>query len=159
MVREAWQEANQYVKDGGKESNSDYPGRKWAATLWQYHLEHPGAAASAEAAAEALHFLAHAEQISELANKADSLAPSDAIWKRVIGVLREAAERTKGYDYLIEKSKLLLEKSPDRDVKMHAQFALAHGFWKKGELGQARDAFQKVVAEYPNTQLARGAQG
>ena len=158
-IREAWQEADQYVKAGGKESDANYPGRKWAVTLWQYRQEHPGTAASLHATAEALHFLAHAEQIGELIGKADSLAPDDAAWKRIIGVLREAAERNKDYGYLISKSKFLLEKSPDRDVKMRAQFALAQGFWKKGETEQARVAFQKVVADYPNTPLAREAEG
>jgi tetratricopeptide (TPR) repeat protein len=158
-IREAWQEADQYVKAGGKESDQNYPGRKWAATLWQYRQQHPGAAASAHATAEALHFLVHAEQIGEMTGKADSLAPDDAAWKRIIGILREAAERKKDYDYLITRSKFLLEKSPDREVKMRAQFALAHGFWKKGETEQARIAFQKVVADYPNTPLAREAEG
>ena len=158
-IREAWQEADQFVRAGGKESDPNYPGRKWAATLWQYRQQHPGAAASAQAAAEALHFLVHAEQIGEMTGKADSLAPDDAAWKRIIGVLREAAEKNKDYDYLIEKSKFLLEKSPDREVKMRAQFALAQGLWKKGETEAARTAFQKVVAEYPNTQLAGEAEG
>jgi hypothetical protein len=45
-IREAWQEAERYVRAGGKESDPNYPGRKWAATLWQYrqqHLHAPGA--------------------------------------------------------------------------------------------------------------------
>jgi TolA-binding protein len=158
-IREAWQEADQYVKTGGKENDANYPGRKWAATLWQYRRQHPGTAATVHATAEALHFLVHAEQIGELIGKADSLAPDDAAWKRVIGVLREAADKKKDYDYLIAKSKFLLERSPDRDVKMRAQFTLAQGFWKKGETEQARAAFEKVVADYPNTPLAREAEG
>jgi hypothetical protein len=158
-IREAWQEADQFVRAGGKESDPNYPGRKWAATLWQYRQQHPGAAASAQAAAEALHFLVHAEQIGEMTVKADSLAPDDAAWKRIISVLREAAEKNKDYDYLIEKSKFLLEKSPDREVRMRAQFGLAQGLWKKGEIETSRIAFQKVVAEYPNTPLAREAEG
>src|SRR5215813_12564753 len=60
-IREAWQEADQYVKAGGKESDPNYPGRKWAATLWQYRQQHPGAGSSAQATAEALDFLVHAE--------------------------------------------------------------------------------------------------
>src|SRR5262245_37737309 len=158
-VREAWQEADQYVKAGGKESDANYPGRKWAATLWQYRQEHPGTPASTHATAEALHFLAHAELIGELIGKADSLAPDDGAWKRIIGVLRETAEKNKEYDYLITKSKFLLEKSTEREVKMRAQFALAHGLWKKGEVEAARIAFQKVITEYPNTSLAREADG
>ena len=158
-IREAWQESDQYVKAGGKESDVNYPGRKWAAALWQYRQQHPGTAASAQATAEALHFLLHAEQAGEMTGKADSLAPDDAAWKRAIGVLREAAEKKTDYEYLIAKSKFLLEKSPDREVKMRAQFALAQGLWKKGEIAAARTAFQKVVAEYPNTPLAREAEG
>jgi arsenite methyltransferase len=158
-IRESWQEADRYVKAGGKEGDANYPGRKSAATLWQYRQQHPGTAASAQATAEALHFLVHAELVGELIGKADSLAPDDAAWKMVIGVLREAAEKKKDYDYLIAKSKFLLEKSPDREVKMRAQSALAQGLWKKGEIEAARTAFQKVVSEYPNTQLAREAEG
>src|SRR5262249_33249104 len=109
--------------------------------------------------AEALHFLAHAEQTNELASKADLLGPNDDVWKRVIGVLSEAADRKKDYDYLIAKAKFLLEKSSDREVKMRAQSALAQGFWKKGEIEQARSAFQKVLADYPDTPLAREATG
>jgi hypothetical protein len=94
-----------------------------------------------------------------MTGKADSLAPDDTSWKRIIGVLREAAERNKDYDYLIAKSKFLLEKTPDREVKMRAQFALAQGLWKKGETESSRAAFQKVVVEYPNTPLAKEAEG
>ncbi len=159
LIRQGWQEADQYVKSGGKESDPNYPGRKSAATLWQYRKQNPGTADSAQATAEALHFLVHADLISEMISKADSLKPDDAAWKRIIGVLREAADKKKDYDYLIAKSKLLLEKSPDKEVKMRAQFALAHGFWKKGETEQARTAFQKVIADYPDTQFAREAEG
>ncbi len=158
-IREAWQEADQYVKAGGKESDADYPGRKWAATLWQYRQQNPGADSSARSTAEALHFLLHAGQIDEMIGKADALPPDDAAWKRIIGVLREAAEKRKDYDYLIAKSKFLLEKSSDRDVKVRAQSSLAHGHWKKGETEAARVAFKKVIADYPNTQLAREAEG
>jgi hypothetical protein len=159
IVREAWQEADQYLKAGGKENDANYPGRKWAATLWQYRQEHPGGPASVYATGEALHFLAHAEQTNELAGKVESLALDDAVWERTISVLREAADRKKDYDYLIVKTKFLLEKSSDRKVKMQAQSALAQGLWKKGETEQARTAFQKVMADYPDTPLAREAEG
>lgn len=156
-IREAWQEADQYLKSGGKENEVNYPGRKWSSILWQYHQQHPGTAAAAHAAAEALHFLVHAGQTGELIDKADSLAPDAAAWKRVIGVLREAADKRKDYDYLIARSKFLLDRSPDREVKMRAQLALAQGLWKKGEPEAARAAFQKVVADYPDTPPAREA--
>ncbi len=119
----------------------------------------PRRCGSTASSVEALHFLVHAEQTGDLVGLADSLAPDDAAWKRVIGVLREAADRKKDYEYLMTKSKFLLERSPDRDVKMQAQFALAGGFWKKGETERARAAFQKVIADYPNTPLAREAEG
>jgi len=159
LVKQGWQEAEEFVKSGGKEGDANYPGRKWAATLWEYRGQHPGTAASAHASAEALHFLVHADQIGEMISKADSLKPDDAAWKRVIGVLREAADKKKDYDYLIAKSGFLLEKSSDKEVRMRAQFALAQGFWKKGETERARAAFRKVVADFPNTPLAREAEG
>lgn len=159
LVKQGWQEADEFVKAGGKESDTNYPGRKWAATLWEYRAQHPGAAASAQATAEALHFLVHADQIGEMISKADSLKPDDAAWKRIIGVLREAADKKKDYDYVIAKSEFLLEKSLDKEVRMRAQFALAQGLWKKGKTELARAAFHKVVADFPNTPLAREAEG
>jgi hypothetical protein len=159
LVKQGWQEADEFVKAGGKESDANYPGKKWAATFWEYRTQHPGTAASAHATAEALHFLVHADQLGELRDKTDSLKPDDAAWQRIIGVLREAADKKKDYDYLIAKSGFLLEKSTDKEVRMRAQFALAQGFWKKGDADRAKMAFQKVVADYPNTPFAREADG
>lgn len=159
LIRQAWQEADQFVKSGKKESDADYPGRKWAAVLWQYRQEHPGAPAAAQARAEALHLLVHADQISEVIAKADSLKPDDAAWKRVLSVLLEAANKKKDYDYLIGKLQFLLQHSPDREVKVRAQFTLGQAYWKKGENEPARTAFQKVIADYPNTAHAKEAEG
>ncbi len=159
LVKQGWQEADEFVKAGGKESDANYPGRKWAATLWEYRALHAGTPASAHATAETLHFLVHADQIPEMITKADSLKPDDAAWKRIVGVLREAADKKKDYDYLIAKSGFLLEKSTDKDVRMRAQSALAHGYWRKGEIEPARAAFRKVVTDFPNTPLAREAEG
>jgi arsenite methyltransferase len=158
-IREAWQEADRYVKAGGKESDATYPGRKWAATLWQYRQQHSGTTASAHATTEALHFLVHSGQIGEMVRKTDSLTLDDSAWKRIIDVLRESAERNKDYDYLIAKTRFLLEKAPDTEVKMRAQFAFGQGLWKRGDTEKSRAAFQKIVAEYPNTRLAREAEG
>src|SRR5262245_15994732 len=73
VTKEAWQEAERYVKEGGKETDVKYPGRNSAALLWRYREQHPGTAASARATADALNFLVHAGQTGEVINKADSL--------------------------------------------------------------------------------------
>src|SRR2546421_11821082 len=91
MIRQAWQESEQFTKAGGKASEAHHPFRKWAATLWQYRGEHPGTQATARATSEALHLLIHVENISEMEAKADTLKPDDAAWKYAINVLMEAA--------------------------------------------------------------------
>jgi len=53
LTQDAWAEADRFLKDGKRESDADYPGRKWAATLWQYRAENPGTPAAAHATGEA----------------------------------------------------------------------------------------------------------
>jgi len=78
MIRQAWQESEQFTKSDGKASDTTHPNRKWAATLWQYRGEHAGTPATARATGEALHLLVHADQIGEMQAKADTLKPDDA---------------------------------------------------------------------------------
>jgi arsenite methyltransferase len=159
IIKQGWQEIDQFLKAGGKEGDADYPGRKLAATLWEYRAQNPGTAASTHATAEAFHFLIHAGQYGEFIAKADLLNPDDAAWKSVIHMLLESAQRQKEYDYLIAKSGFMLEKSSDKDVRMNAQFNIAQGLWKKGKTESARGAFRRVIADFPDTQLARESEG
>jgi peroxiredoxin len=159
MLRQAHSEAEQYNQSGGKTSDANHPNRKWAATLWKYREEHPGTEAAARAAAEALHLLIHADQISEMEAKADTLKPDDAVWKHAISFLLEAAEHKKDYAYLISKTQALLKQAVDPEVKLRARFTLAQAYWKKGETTQARAAFQTVIAEHPNSPQAKQAEG
>ncbi len=159
LSRQAWQESDQFVKAGNKASDAAYPGRKWAATLWEYREQHPGTPAAAHATGEALHLLVHAELYTELAAKTDALKPDDGAWKRVLGVLMEAANQKKDYDYALAKAAWLLQHAQDKDVKQRAQYTVGDAHWKKGATDQAKVAFQKVIADYPNTPLAREAEG
>ncbi|MGH9939032.1 MAG: tetratricopeptide repeat protein [Blastocatellia bacterium] len=158
LSRQAWQESDQFVKAGNKAGDAAYPGRKWAATLWEYREQHPGTPAAAHATGEALHLLVHAELYTELAAKADALKPDDGAWKRVLGVLMEAANHKKEYDYALNKATYLLQSAPDKDVKRQAQYTVGEALWKKGATDQAVTAFRKVIADYPNTSLARQAE-
>lgn len=159
LTQDAWAEANQFLKDGKKESDAAYPGRKWAATLWQYRIEHPDTPAAAHATGEALHFLAHAGLPDELAAKADSLKADDPAWRRVAGVLMESAERGKDYGYAIRKLAWLADNTVDSKTQAQARFSLGQAYWKKGDNDLAKTAFRKVVADHPASALAKEAEG
>ncbi len=159
MSRQAWQASEQFTKSGGKASDANHPNRKSAATLWQYRGEHPGTPAAARATSEALHLLIHADQISEVQAKADTLKLDDAVWKQVIPVLMEAAESKSDYAYFISKAQALLPRTADPEIKLRARFMLAQAYWKKGDTEQAKAAFQTVIAEHPNTPQAAQAEG
>lgn len=155
--KQAWQEAEQFNQAGHKDTDPNYPGRKWAATFWQYRQEHPGTAAAARATQEALHFLVHAGLFAEFEAKADALKPADAAWKELIGTLHEAAERKKDSSYFLNKAHWLYQQSPDKEVKVRARFMLAQAHWHKGETDQAKAGFQAVIAEFPGTPQAKRA--
>jgi outer membrane protein assembly factor BamD (BamD/ComL family) len=53
----------------------------------------------------------------------------------------------------------LLEHSTDKEVKVRAQFDLAQAYWKREEADRAKAAFQRVIAEYPDTPYAKDAEG
>ena len=159
MIRQAWQEAEQSTKAGVKASEANHPFRKWSATFWQYRGSHPGTQAAARATSEALHLLIHAENISEMEAKADTLKPDDAAWKYAINVLMEAAGNKNNYVYLISKTQMLLERSPDPEIKLRARFTLGQAYWKNGNTEQAKSAFQTVLAQHPNTPYAKEAEG
>jgi tetratricopeptide (TPR) repeat protein len=159
LTQDAWAEANQFLKDGKKESDADYPGRKWAATLWQYRTERPGTPAAAHATGEALHFLAHAGLRDELAVKADSLKADDPAWRRVAGVLMESAERGKDYAYAIRKLTWLADNTADSKTQAQARFSLGQAYWKKGDNDLAKTAFRKVIADHPASAAAKEAEG
>ena len=42
---------------------------------------------------------------------------------------------------------------------MRAQFDLARAYWKREELARSKAAFEKVIAEYPDTPYAKDAEG
>ena len=49
IIKQGWQEIDHFLKAGGTESDANYPGRKLAATLWEYRTQNPGTAASTRA--------------------------------------------------------------------------------------------------------------
>jgi peroxiredoxin len=159
LIRQAWQESDEFIKAGGKTSAAAHPNRKWAATLWQYRGEHPGTPAAARATSEALHLLVHADQISDMQAKADTLKYDDPAWKQVINVLMEAAGNQRDYAYVIRKTQALAEQAADPEIKLRARFTLGQAHWKKGETERAKAIFQALTAEHPSTPQAREAEG
>ena len=159
IIRQAQQESEQFMKSGGKASDATHPNRKSAATLWQYRTEHPGTPAAARATGESLHLLFHADQISEMQSKIETLKLDDAAWKQVLNVLMEFASSKNDYAYFINKAQTVLQQTTDPEIKLRARFTLAQVYAKKGDLDQAKAAYQAVIAEYPKTPQAKEAEG
>lgn len=74
-------------------------------------------------------------------------------------MLLGAAIRKKDYTYFISKAETLAQSAIDPEVKVKARFILGEGYWRKGDLEQARVAFQTVVTQYPKTSYAEEAEG
>ena len=159
MITQAKQEVEQFSKSGGKPDDAKHPNRKWAATLWRYRLKHPGTPASVVATTQALILLYRSNRSGELQAKADTLKLDDPAWEQAINVLLFASPKTKDYTYLLTKAEALTQSAVDPNIKARARFNIGEAYWKKGDVDQARIAFQTVVAQYPNTSYAKDAEG
>ena len=78
MISQAKNEADQFLKSGGKPGDASNPNVKWAAELWQYREKHPGTPATVTATVEALRLLNRADRLSEVREKTDTLKPDEA---------------------------------------------------------------------------------
>ena len=159
MISQAKNEADQFLKSGGKPGDASNPNVKWAAELWQYREKHPGTPATQIATVEALRMLNRADRLSEVREKTDTLKPDEAAWKQVFYVLMSAASKSKDYSYLISKAEAVAQSAPDRNIKAQARFNIGDAYWRTKDNDRARKAFQVVVAEYPGTEYAEAAEG
>src|SRR5690242_5978502 len=116
-------------------------------------------AAAQEITADALHKLMHAGRFDEMTAKADSLTPDDPVWKKVMDVLVEAAERRNDYQYLKHKTQEIMLLGRDAETRATAAFALGIGCWKTGQLNEATTAFSEVTRIMPGSELAANAEG
>jgi predicted Zn-dependent protease len=103
--------------------------------------------------------MVHAGLVDEMHRRADSLKTDDPAWKSLINVLMEGAAEKNNYDFLLAKAKALALGSPDKEVKVLAQFAVGRAYWKRGDTDQAKAAFQTVIANHPDTPYAKDAEG
>jgi TolA-binding protein len=159
MLTQAKKEAEQFSKSGGKADAANHPNLKWAAAFWRYRLKHPGTPATKFATTQALTLLNRANRVSEMQAKADTLKLDDPAWDQVINVLLYASIKTKDYSYLFTKAEALTRSAADPKIKARARFNVGEAYWKKGDVDQARIAFQTVVSQYPNTSYAEEAAG
>ena len=74
-------------------------------------------------------------------------------------MLLSAAIRTKDYTYFISKAEAVEQGAIDQEIKSKARFTLGEGLWRKGDVEQAKIAFQTVVTRYPKTPYAEEAEG
>ena len=159
MISQEKKDAEHFSKSGGKDNDANHPNLKWAATLWQYRVEHPGTPATTVATAEALTLLLRSDRSDEMQAKVETLKLDDAAWQRVISLLLWAAAKTKDYSHVIAKAEALAQAAHDPEIRAHARFTAGQAYWRKKDIEQARTAFRAVVNEYPKTSYAEEAQG
>jgi tetratricopeptide (TPR) repeat protein len=129
------------------------------ATFWRYRLKHPRTPPTVVATTQALSLLNRCDRINELQAKADTLELDDPAWEQVINILLFASIKTKDYSYLLTKAETLTRLAVDPKIKARARFNIGQAYWKKGDVAEARIAFQTVVDQYPNTSYAEEAEG
>ena len=106
-----------------------------------------------------LHALVHAKQFADLEAKVDALDPQDPNWKAILELLVEGGEQQGVYDYLKRKAKHVLDTNTDVETRATAAFALATGYWRSGQLSEAKAAFEEVAKILPGSDLAQTATG
>jgi TolA-binding protein len=159
MIAQAKNEAEQFSKSGRKTDDPNHPNLKWAATFWRYRLKHPGTPATIVATTQALSLLYRSDRVSEMQAKADTLKLDDAAWEQVINTVFWASIKSKDYSYLFAKAEALTQSTADPKIKAHARFNVGEAYWRKGDVEQARIAFQTVIAQYPNSSYVEAAEG
>ena len=159
MITQAKKEAEQFSKSGAKTDDPKHPNLKWAEKFWGYRLKHPGTPATRVATTQALTLLNRSDRVSEMQAKADTLKFDDPVWDQVINVLLFASIKTKDYSYFINKAEALTRSSADPKIKARARFKIGEAYWRKGDVEQARTAFQTVIAKHPDTPDAEDAEG
>lgn len=159
MINEAKKEAEQFFKAGGDTTDPKHPNLKWAKTLWTYRIKHPGTPASTLATVESLRLLNRSDRVTELQAKTDTLKLSDPAWRQTLYILLGAAQRKKDYRYFFNKAEAVAERATDPEIRARARFVIGDGYWRKGELEQAKVAFRTVVTQFPKTSYADEAEG
>ncbi|MGH9859285.1 MAG: hypothetical protein ACRD5F_04585, partial [Candidatus Acidiferrales bacterium] len=60
LIEQSRKEIKAFRESGGKSDDPGHPALRWSETFWECHKAFAGTAASADAAAEAVHILIHA---------------------------------------------------------------------------------------------------
>ena len=96
-----------------------------------------------------LHTLVHVKTFADLEAKVDALDPQDPNWKAILELLVEGGEQQGAYEYLKRKAKRVLDTNKDIETRATAAFALATGYWRSGQLSEAKAAFGEVAKILP----------
>src|ERR1043166_1554815 len=106
-----------------------------------------------------LHTLVHAKKFADMEAKVDALDLHDPNWKAILELLVEGGEQQGTYDYLKRKAKLVRDTNMDVETRATAAFALATGYWRSGQLAEAKAAFGEGAKILPGSDLAQTAAG
>ena len=159
LLKQARKEIRDFREGGDKSDDPNHPAVKWAAALWEFRQQNAGTPAAARATSEAVHLLIHADRFAEATAKADSVAPEDAAWELLAGVLLEAASIQNDYSFFIHKAELLLRIWSEEKRRAPLRFNLGRAYWQQGELDKAKAAFRAVLEEAPGSPSAQQAEG
>jgi len=157
MLEESQKEIGEFRRKGGKDEDPAHPGRKWAATLWDYRRQHPGTPAAARATAESIHLSLHGAGVEAALARLDTVPADDAAWERLASVLLEAADIQKDSDVFIRRAEVLLPKWTKTEWKAQWGFALGQSYWSRGDAEKAVATLRAVVETAPESEHARKA--
>jgi len=157
MLEQAQKEVGEFRQKGGKDEDPGHPGRKWAATLWDYRLQHPGTPAAARATAESIHLLLHGAGAEAALARLDSVGADDGAWERLANVLLEAANIQKDSDVFIRRAEALLPQWTQAEWKAQWGFALGQSYWSQGDAEKAAAALRAVMEAAPESEHAKKA--
>ncbi|MGH9790217.1 MAG: hypothetical protein ACRD5W_03315 [Candidatus Acidiferrales bacterium] len=159
LIERSRKEIKAFRDSGGKPENANHPAIRWSAILWSCREAYPGTPAASEATAEAVHILIHAAHARRAMDLADSIAPSDAVWEKLLNFVAEAANETRDYRGCVQRIERLLPSWQNAELRARAQLVLAEAYGKLEERERAAALYQTVQREAAGTPQAERAAG
>ncbi|MGH9859567.1 MAG: hypothetical protein ACRD5F_06035, partial [Candidatus Acidiferrales bacterium] len=157
LIEQSRKEIRAFRDGGGKPDDPGHPALRWSETFWECHKAFAGTAASADAAAEAVHILIHAAQGARAMELADAVPPDDPAWEKLLNFVAEAANETRDYRGCVQRIERLLPSWQNAELRARAQLVLAEAYGKLEERERAAALYETVQREAAGTPQAERA--
>ncbi len=157
-IRQAQNETLQFIQAGGKPSDENHPGKKWAASLFQYADQHPSTQLAERATTEALLLLVRSEQIAQAALQSYAIKPDGSLWEQVVKDALETANHDE-FNFIFNNTEALIANSKDKELQSLILFRSGMANWRKGHNEKAKALFQQIIKDYPATTYVEFAKG